>query len=239
MSEDHNGTGSLIPTRLSQYQECHQHIAEAMASGLETFVKIGLELKRMRTLYDAGNYKTFEDYCQKEWEWSYARAGQMMRAAEIRVYLPDLPRPIGGQQHGVAVVEWTEGSIRPLTTLDTTADVKRIGARVVKEVEKAIAAGEKPRLGAIVKRLVEEVKERKKEKETPELPEMVKKWAAQVRRLAGMIERLSGEGDALELLARDKADIVENFAEAIGRLEKAWEVTRPAPGPRRKVVEAL
>ena len=235
MTNSNNGTG-VIPTRLSQYEECHRRIAEAVSASMEDFVRVGMELARMRKLYDAGGYKTFAEYCKVEWGWSDRHAQRTMRAAEIRRHLPELPSPESRPDHSGRVLQWTEGSVRSLTELNTVAQAKTVAARVVKDVEKAQAAGEKVSLGKIVKARVDEAKARK-ESPPPELHEAVKKWTTQVRRMAGWIERL--EGDSPQLLAQSHPGVVKDFAEAIGRLAKAWDVTTPAPGPRRKIVEVL
>jgi hypothetical protein len=163
---------AAIPSRRAQYQECHERIAHAIASGMETFVKIGGELKQMRALYDAGGYKTFEAYCKGEWGWSRNYTNRTIRAAEIRPYLPELP-PMPERVDGPSTLNWTEWSVRPLTTLDTIAQVKAVAGRVVKRVEKAQATGEKVSLVALVKMEVEAAKERRPEKPPPDLHEVL------------------------------------------------------------------
>lgn len=233
-----------ILSRKEQYQECHRRIGEAVAEAeaeavraLEGFVMIGQELTRMKGLYDQGGYKTFEEYCKAEWGWTDRRAQQLMRASEIRPRLPELPAADEGERP--VRLEWTEWTVRPLLALEPP-DFKKVCDKVVKEVEKAIAANEKPSLGGIVRRLVKEVKDKKKEKELPDFSELVQKWGKQIRRMSRQLEGLTESVDWAEIFVEDQPGVVKSFTEALEQLQKAWEVTKPVPAPRKtiNIVEA-
>jgi hypothetical protein len=225
---------SIIPLRKTQYEECHQRIAAAVEAGLEDFMRIGVELDRMRTLASAGPHKTFEKYCQAEWGWSADYGRKMIRAARVKPHLPPLPTPEGEARLEVSPLRWTETTIRPLTALDTIDQMTAVAKKVNKAIQTAWKAGETPSLSKLVKEFVAEAKSRKP-KPTPEFHEVVKKWTTSLKRMRGFVERLPG--DSPQMLAEDHPDIVEDFAEAIRQLEVAWQVTRPAPEARRKFVE--
>jgi hypothetical protein len=70
----------LSPSEIYDLQQCEVIIAR----GLVKFIEVGTALLKIRdaTLYrDA--YGTFEDYCQKRWQVSRARAYQLIDAANV------------------------------------------------------------------------------------------------------------------------------------------------------------
>ena len=61
-----------------------EQLERVIEGGLQTFVEVGLALLdiRDRRLYRLG-HATFEDYCQKRWDFTYQRANQLIDAAKV------------------------------------------------------------------------------------------------------------------------------------------------------------
>jgi hypothetical protein len=230
----------VAKSRKQRLRACERALAEHM----EEFVKVGLALKEIRDdkLYREDGYETFEDYCKRKWDFSDRYARYVVGAAELRLKLPEPPPP--EPETGTACSGgWTEGSVRQLGRLGSDTKAKAVAERVVKEVKEKKAAGEKVKLGSVVRKHVDAAlgtggpKRKPGVEDLPDFSEVAERWLAQVEAMAEQTERLAAGGDALERFARKHSRLAKDLAEALARMSKAWEVTKPPPGRAARVVE--
>lgn len=92
-------------------------LEETIRQGLNTFVDVGNALLEIRDkrLYRQ-EYSTFEEYCNKQWNFSRNYAKRIMRSAEVIDNLQSVP--IG------TLLPQTESQTRPLTSLEPDEQVE-------------------------------------------------------------------------------------------------------------------
>ena len=222
---------NLTTSRLQEARDCDRELIEALAANMENFVRVGVLLDRMRGgLYDELGFKSFEAYVKDRFDMGRTQAYRLIDAAQIRLKLPDLPEPecpqVGDTDKDSAPLAWNERQMRELGRLKSPTKARAVAERVVKEVKEKTARGEKVRLGSVVRKHVDEAlgTDRKPPKpEEPTFAEVIRRWCEEVKGMAVVIEETD-----LERFSKDEKGLCKDFAAAVARLAKAWEVTRPA-----------
>jgi hypothetical protein len=112
----------------SRLQIAQQLVAEIKRK-MEDFYHVGMKLKRLRDdmFYAELGYKTFEECCKHEFEYTRTYAHELITSAEYRERLPVSAQR--GQQ-------WTEFSVRPLKRLADKQDAARVARKIVAEIDK-------------------------------------------------------------------------------------------------------
>ena len=108
-------------------QSVLDHHEAVIERGKKTFVEVGAALMAIRDdprrLYR--RFGTFEEYCQKRWEWRQSQVYRLMDAAEVVRNLKS--SPIG------ELLPANEAQARPLTTLKTPEDQREAWEAVIRE----------------------------------------------------------------------------------------------------------
>lgn len=101
-------------------------LEKSIQEGVAVFVSVGNALAEIKEskLYRA-DFKTFEDYCQKRWNFSRIRAYQLIEAAEVHKALPENVKP-----------GFTNAKALNALAKAPKKDRARIAAKVIKSVKK-------------------------------------------------------------------------------------------------------
>jgi hypothetical protein len=109
-------------------------------SGMEEFYYTGMKLKEIRDneLYKEDGFKTWEDYCQKRWEWTARRVTQIITSAEYRQELPAVGNNVSDASDG-----WKERHVQELSRIPSKRDAAKVAAKVIKAIEQSRTEAEK------------------------------------------------------------------------------------------------
>jgi hypothetical protein len=130
--------------------------------------------------------------------------------------------------------------MRQLLRIPSRKRALALAEKIVRRLRQAWDRGEKVKLGTLVRQLVDEalgVDSRGGgggKADSPTFTDVLAGWSAAVWRMTYKLERLPA--GVLEDFALHRPDLVKDFTEKLEALVKVWEVTRPAPRPRMKVV---
>src|SRR5262245_17027852 len=218
--------GELSKTRRQEAVECDRELAALVSAKLEEFVQIGLRLRRMGQLYDELGFKTFEQYAKDRFGYRRPYAYQLMDAAELRQRLPDLPAVAGAVSASAdradGELAWNESQMRTLLRLKSPTLAVAVAREVVKEVKAKQKKGEKVNLGEIVRAHAKKELGPQPRPDPPGPDQTVLRWTGELSRVAAEIEEMPGE--ALAEFAGKFPAVTQDFAAAIERLHKAWQV---------------
>jgi hypothetical protein len=211
---------AVIPVTKEALHTEERSIQDHAGRVFEDFYEIGKSLEQIKAnhLYKAETngsgqpFRSWSEYCKSgRLEYRTAHADNLIKAAEYRPLLADIPTAVGN---------WGERTVRELTRLPEQRDAGRVSKKIVKHIEKT---GD--RLTApLVKRFVDEDlgKPRKTDaKRAADLQEAaihktIEKEIDRVMKLRLSFEQI--EGDWRKEAEQASPGIVKRFTTELGKL---------------------
>jgi len=118
-----------------------QTFEEIIERGLDTFVEVGNALMEIRDgrLYKDAGFKSFEDYCQRRWNWSRTHADRQIAAAKVAGKLT--PMGVNSVQSERQARELLQLEPEQQAEVASRVDFSTATAEEVREVAKQVKNG--------------------------------------------------------------------------------------------------